>query len=148
MSGTTHPAETSIDDGGEPGETPAEEFNVLGIVVVLILYTYAVVGILALLVGAYGLLQGWTIGFGRPYWASITWPVGAVGFLVPGLMELDVVTEVERTPTVWEKAVAGYGSAAVGLAIGLVLSFYPVGLAGLFATVAFTVSSLKYVWER
>lgn len=148
MSGSTHLQEASIGDGEDPSPAPGEEINVLGIVLTMLLVGYAVVGVLALLLSAYGAVQGWTLYGGRPYWASISWPVGAVGLLVPGLMELDEVTEVRRTPPVLRKAVVGYGLAAAGYLVGSLFSSYPAGVAGLVATVAFTVLSLRYVRER
>lgn len=128
--------------------SPADEFNVLGTGIVLLLLGYAAAGVLALLLGAYSALRGWTLAGGQPYWALLLWPLGAVGLLTPGLMELDEVTEVRRTPPVLWKAIVGYGLPPVGYAAGWVLGASPVGVAGLVATATFTALSLLYVWQR
>lgn len=145
MSKTTRLEETAKDD---PEVPPAEEFNIFGFVLLVLLFLYAVVSLLALVVSAYGAINAWTLYPGRPYWGSVLWPVGAVGLLTPGLMELDRVTEVERSPLVFPKALAGYGITGVGYLVGMVLNVYPLGVAGLVGTVAFGVLSVVYLWQR
>lgn len=141
-----HLEEASGDDEVDP--LSPDDFSMFGFVLVSVLTAYALVGLFVLLLSAYSLLEGWTLFAGRPYWAALCWPIGGVGLLMPAIMKLDDVTEVKRTPPVLRTALLGYAVSLVGLLAGLLLSFYPVGLAGAAATLAFTVACAKYVRDR
>lgn len=148
MSGTVGVGENAGEGEDDFDAYPADDFSMFGFVLVSLLSGYVLVGIVVLLLAGYSLLQGWTLYAGQPYWAAIAWPMGMVGLVTPAIMKLDGVTEVKRTPHVWDSVVIGYGVTVLAFAAGWLLSYQPVGFAGVSATVAFTVLCARYVWAR